>query len=206
MLLSVQVRSEVWRFRAKKRSHRVTGYNLFLNGKAGNKEGRFSIAAGEKSFLKTGAKAGDRIKGTVRRKLDPELEYADFYRAASIRILEPGEESPSVVKKPAPFTGVPRCKRELDLRGARILDEELWKGKCFSCVFATMANVHTTIGFNSFGSAVVKNGFEPFCYGPFECPLYSMGMPRRILSATGRATDSGYLDWVSTKYRPEDLD
>ncbi|MDD7021685.1 MAG: hypothetical protein PUI29_03870 [Aeromonadales bacterium] len=35
VLLSVQVRSEVWRFRAKKRSHRVTGYNLFLNGKAG---------------------------------------------------------------------------------------------------------------------------------------------------------------------------
>ena len=46
VLLSVQVRSEVWRFRAKKRSRRVTGYNLFLNAKAGNKEGRWSIAPG----------------------------------------------------------------------------------------------------------------------------------------------------------------
>ena len=204
VLLSVQARSEVWRYRIDNRSHRATGYNLFLAGKFGDEVGAFSIATGEKSFKKLGARLGDRLSGTAWTKLDPKLEYADFYRAASLKVTEKCKD-PEDGSRP-PCTGEPPSMEELDLRGARMLDARLWKGKCFKCVYATMANVHVTYRYDSFNRPVARHRFESFCYGPLQCPLYRMGRPRSVPSIYGAVTDDGVLDELCVESRPWDLD
>ena len=56
-------------------------------------------------------------------------------------------------------------------RGTQMLAKPCWKGKCFRCVWAALANV--TIQYD-FDRGVERERFEPFCYGPLACKNYKM--------------------------------
>ena len=75
----------------------------------------------------------------VRTKKYPKLEYADYYRAGALKKLQEPANVNSDAKEPwldeAPELSV------YDWRGCRMLDSKNWKGKCFACKWACMANV-----------------------------------------------------------------
>ena len=87
IILSVQPRSNVWRYRLDNRTHSMTGYNLFLRGKAEGDERDFAIAISEKQQQKLRFHIGDEIRGTAWTKMYPKLEYADYYRAGGLKKL-----------------------------------------------------------------------------------------------------------------------
>ena len=58
---SVQPRSNVWRYRVDNRTHRLTGYNIFLRGLANGEEKDFAIAVSEKQMEKYRFHIGDEI-------------------------------------------------------------------------------------------------------------------------------------------------
>ena len=67
-------------------------------------------------------------------------EYADYYRAGALKVVERAAEpidasSPPPYLAPLPDMGTCEC------RGARMLSASCYKGKCFQCVWATMAAV-----------------------------------------------------------------
>ena len=47
VILSVQPRSNVWRYRLDNRTHSMTGYNIFLKGIAEGIEKEFAVAISE---------------------------------------------------------------------------------------------------------------------------------------------------------------
>ena len=73
IILSVQPRSNVWRYRLDNRTHSVTGYNIFLSGIAEGDERDFAIAISEKQQQKLRFHIGDEIRGTAWTKMYAEL-------------------------------------------------------------------------------------------------------------------------------------
>ena len=82
-----------------------------------------------------------------------------------------------------------------------MLSKSAWKGKCFQCIWANMANV--TIQYD-FDRNLVRYRFETFCYGPLSCKYYKMG-PARSVPYKGRdsASDEGWLDEICVQYRQD---
>ena len=193
---SVQPRSTVWRYRLDNRTHRHTGYNIFLTGTAEGVEKDFCLAVSEKQQDKFRFHIGDEIKGTAWTKLYPELEYADYYRAGGLKKLSEGPEPDEETKEP--WTGEVPSLSVYDWRGCRMLDKRTWKTRCFACKWACMANV--TIEYN-FG-VTQKHRFETFCYGPKNCRHYKMGKPRAVpYKGCGSDYDVGWLDDLCTENR-----
>ena len=113
IILSVQPRSNVWRYRLDNRTHSMTGYNIFLSGIAEGDERDFAIAISEKQQQKLRFHIGDEIRGTAA----------------------PDENAKS------PWIGeVPELMVYVR-RGCRMLDSRSWKTNCFQCKWACMANV-----------------------------------------------------------------
>ena len=84
-ILSVQPCSNVWRYCLDNRTHRMTGYNLFLIGTVDDEYREFSVAISEKQQEKLRFHIGDEISGTAWTKIYTKWEYADFYRAGSMK-------------------------------------------------------------------------------------------------------------------------
>ena len=84
-ILSVQPRSNVWRYRLDNRTHSLTGFNLFINGIAEGEEKEFSVAISGLQQEKNRFCIGDQIKGTAWTKQYPRCEYADYYRAGAFK-------------------------------------------------------------------------------------------------------------------------
>ena len=143
IILSVQPRSNVWRYRLDNRTHSMTGYNLFLRGIAEGDERDFAIAISEKQQQKLRFHIGDEIRGTAWTKMYPKLEYADYYRAGGFKKLS---EAPAPDENTKfPWIGeVPELTVYVR-RGCRMLDSRSWKTKCFQCKWACMANVAITV-------------------------------------------------------------
>lgn len=136
---AVQVRSDVWRYRLDNRTHSHRGYNVFLEGTAADEEGRFSVAISEKQQQRLQLRIGDEVSGTAWTKLYPKREYADYYRAGALKVF---------ARNPAPAEGDgPPWAGEVEplevyaYRQCRMLDTRRYKGKCFCCKWAAMANV-----------------------------------------------------------------
>ena len=226
-VVSVQPRSTVWRYLTDNRTNRVCGYNIFLKGEVcgdqpENRSDRFDfcVAVSEKQAQKAQIHIGDVLKGTAWTKLYPEAEFADYYRAGGIKKLEtlPARQMSieiDTVSTRYDGTPIPRVnsadypgppwKTEVPpleiyaWRGERMLSKSSWKGKCFQCIWANMANV--TIQYD-FDRNLVRNRFETFCYGPLSCKYYKMG-PARSVPYRGRdsASDQGWLDEICVEYR-----
>ncbi len=141
-IVAVQVRSTVWRYRLDNRTHREIGYNLFLKGPVTfsdvTMEQDFSVAVTENTQEKINFRIGDKIKGTAWTKKYSNLEYADYYRAAGLKLIEEGHPLP---EQSSPWLSPVPDLETYAWRGARMLDGRCYKGKCFQCKWAAMANV-----------------------------------------------------------------
>ena len=100
-----------------------------------------------------------------------------------------------------PWTGEVPELSVYDWRGCRMLDSRSWKGKCFTCKWACMANV--AIEYN--WGVTQKFRFESFCYGPKNCKRYKMGKPRAVpYKDCGSFYDEGWLDDICTENRDDE--
>lgn len=194
-IVSIQPRSNVWRYRLDNRTHTLTGYNLFL----ADGDRAFTIAISEKQYQKHLFRIGDVIRGTGWTKLHPKLEYADYYRCGALRVVERAEEKPASAAPP--YQGEVPDLAIYRWRGCRILDSRRWSGKCFPCKWAAMANV--TIEYN--WGVSWKFRFEAFCYGPKNCRFYTMGRPRSVPDKqVGTCYDVGWIDEMMTENRNDE--
>ena len=129
----------------------------------------------------------------------PKLEYADYYRAGGLKKLVEGPEPDEEAREP--WTGEVPELSVYDWRGCRMLDSRSWKGKCFPCKWACMANV--AIEYN--WGVTQKFRFESFCYGPKNCKRYKMGKPRAVpYKDCGSVYDEGWLDDICTENRDDE--
>lgn len=196
---SIQPRTRVWRYITHNRTHFHVGYNIFFAGKSEEGLTEFSIAISEKQQQKGNFQIGDRLKGTAWTKRYPKREFADYYRAGSLKILQRDEKP---IRKTCPWTGRVPEMDTYEKRGARMLSKSLWKGKCFTCYWATMSNVEIQWDFDR---NIKRYRFESFCYGPKSCKNYKMGRSRSVpYKNRDSATDDGWLDAICTENRDWD--
>ena len=201
LVVSIQPRTNVWRYRVDNRTHRQIGYNIFLDGEANGVEAQFSVAISEKQQQTVGFRIGDEAKGTAWTKKYPEWEFADYYRAGGLKRIKPNAEIADESHAP-PWLGAPPDVETYEWRGCRVLSKSCWKGKCFQCKWAAMANV--TIEYD--WGVQQKYRFESFCYGPKSCKLYKMGKsPMVPYKYEGSHPDEhGGFDEICTENRGSD--
>lgn len=198
-ILSVQPRTAVWRYVIDNRTHSHLGFNLFLEGEADGEERKFAIAISEKQQQKGLFQIGDIIKGTAWTKKYPKLEYADFYRAGALKHISKTENN--VAPIPPPWIKLPPSMDIYEWRGARVLSKASWRGKCFTCIWASMAAV--TIEYD--WDRIRKYRYESFCYGPKSCKYYKRGkVPMVPYKDRGSFPDDGGLDEIITENRDWD--
>lgn len=129
-ILTIQPRTRVWRYLTDNRTHYHIGYNLLINGASDERKTAFWVAVSEKQQQKYGFQIGDTIAGSGWTKKYPEREFADYYRAGSMKILAPGHDLNLTT---APYTGLLPDLQTYEERGARMLSKSLWQGKCLTC-------------------------------------------------------------------------
>jgi hypothetical protein len=196
-IISIQPRTRVWRYLTDNRTHYHLGYNLFLDGCADGTDGQFVVAISEKQQQTGVLRIGDEIQGTAWTKQYPEREYADYYRAGSLKRISQAENY--AAPSPPPWIVPPPDMQTCEQRGARMLSASLWKTKCFKCVWASMSNVEIIWDFDK---KISKYRFESFCYGPKSCKFYKMGRPRSVpYKGRGSSMDTGWLDDLCTEGR-----
>jgi len=194
-ILSIQPRTNVWRYKLDNRTHYHNGYNLFLDGEVGGLKVRFSVAISEKQQQKHEFCIGDEVKGTAWTKMYDVSDYADYYRAGGLKVLTRGERSNT---KSPPFLIPPPDMETYERRGARMLSRSSYKGKCFQCAWASMSAVEIEYNWG----VSKKYRFESFCYGPKSCKFYNMGKPRAVpYKDSGTLYDDGWLDDLCTEGR-----
>jgi hypothetical protein len=197
-IISVQPRTNVWRYRTDNRTHYYKGYNIFLEGEINGSPGRFAVAISEVQQQTLVFRIGDQAKGTAWTKKNSESDYADFYRAGGLIITKKAELIPP---DPPPYLIEPPDLDTYKQRGPRMLSATSYDGKCFQCAFANMAAVEIEYNWGK----TKKHRFESFCYGPFSCKLYKRGRPRGVpYKGDGTSYDTGFLDEVLTENRDED--
>lgn len=192
---SIQPRTTVWRYRLDNRTHYHNGYNVFYDGEADGEITQFSVAISEKQQQKYKFRIGDHVQGSAWTKMYEVSDYADFYRAGSMKILNRAELT---VCTPPPYLIEPPEMAVYEMRGARMLSATSYKGKCFQCAWATMSAVEIEYNWG----ITKKYRFESFCYGPKSCKLYKMGKPRAVpYKDSGSVYDDGWMDDLCTERR-----
>ena len=199
-IISIQPRTRVWRYLTDNRTHYHLGYNLFIEGHSCHTKKQFTVAISEKQQSKGLFRIDDVLEGTAWTKKYAEREYADYYRAGSLKLLDRVNEHFEVI--PPPWIMIPPSLQVYRERGARMLSKSRWKTKCFTCVWANMANVEIQWDFDK---DIKKYRFETFCYGPKSCKYYKMGRARAVpYKNRNSALDDGILDELCTEDRGED--
>lgn len=144
-IVSIQPRTRVWRYLTDNRTHYHLGYNFFIVGCSSDDKKHFTVAISEKQQLKGLFRIGDVVEGTAWTKKYEEREFADYYRAGSLRLLDRVNENFEVISPP--WIMIPPSIQTYEESGARMLSKSLWKTKCFKCIWANMANVENSMGF-----------------------------------------------------------
>lgn len=197
-IISIQPRTNVWRYRLDNRTHYHRGYNLFLDGEANRVETRFSVAISEKQQQRLVFRVGDEAEGSAWTKMYMVSDYADYYRAGSLKTTR---KSKPIETEPPPYLIEPPDMATYEERGARMLSAASYRGKCFQCAWATMSAVEIEYNWG----VSKKYRFESFCYGPKSCKLYKMGKPRAVpYKDCGSFYDEGWLDDLCTERRDSD--
>jgi len=131
----------------------------------------------------------------------PKWEYADYYRAGALKRTKPNT-MPIDERDAPPWTDNLPDMATYEWRGCRVLSKACWKGKCFKCKWAAMANV--TIEYD--WGVKQKWRFESFCYGPKSCKYYKRGADPMIpYKNDGSTPDShGGFDEICTENRDWD--
>ena len=193
---SIQPRTRVWRYLTDNRTHYHIGYNIFLEGECEEGLNAFSVAISARQQQKGMFRIGDIVQGTAWTKKYPQREFADYYKAGEIRVIERNIQAMDSI---CPWTGCIPSMEVYEERGARMLSMSLWKGKCFKCYYAEMANVEIQWDFDR---NIRKYRFESFCYGPKTCKKYKPGKFRAVpYKNRDSALDQGWLDEICTGNR-----
>jgi len=199
-IVSIQPRTRVWRYLTDNRTHYHLGYNFFIEGLSSESKNEFTVAISEKQQIKGLFRVGDVLEGTAWTKKYEEREFADYYRAGSLKLLDRANNN--VNEMPPPWIMMTPSIQTYEERGARILSKSQWKTECFQCIWANMANVEIQWDFDR---DIKKYRFETFCYGPKSCKYYKMGRSRSVpYKNRGSALDDGYLDELCTEGRDYD--
>ncbi|MFH1737593.1 MAG: hypothetical protein ABIH23_01205 [bacterium] len=194
---SVQCRAWVWRYKTDNRTHHHLGFNLFLKGEANEREGRFIVAVSDTQHAKLQFHIGDVFKGTDWPCIKAKHDVADYYRAGGFRVVSRTDEEANG----PPFTGLLPPIEVFQRRGARMLNANLWRKQCFSCMWANKSAVEIEYKFGK----VKRYRKETFCYGHRSCPLYEMGPPRQMpYFDTFPSIDEGWIDDLCTEQRGEE--
>ena len=135
-IVSIQPRTRVWRYLTDNRTHYLLGYNFFVEGHSSDSKNQFTVAISEKQQLKGLFRVDDILEGTAWTKKYEEREFADYYRAGSLKLLDRENENFEVI--PPPWILMPPSIQTYEERGARILSKSLWKTKCFKCIWANI--------------------------------------------------------------------
>lgn len=199
-IVAIQPRTRVWRYLTDNRTHYHIGFNLFILGASSDGKKQFSVAISEKQQFKGLFRIGDVLEGTGWTKQYEEREFADYYRAGSLKVLNKASVHLETVSPP--WMMLPPTMQIYEERGARLLSKSLWETKCFKCMWANMAYVEIQWDFDK---NTKKYRFETFCYGPKTCKFYKMGRSRSIpYKNRSSAIDDGCLDALCTEGRDED--
>lgn len=118
------------------RTHYYLGYNLFIEGCSGDDKKQFVVAVSENQLIKGSFQIDDVIEGTAWTKIYEEREFADYYKAGSLKLLERAAEKLEITAPPWIMT-LPTMDTYKD-RGARLLSKSLWKTKCISAVLVAI--------------------------------------------------------------------
>jgi len=196
---SVQCRAWVWRYKMDNRTHHHIGFNLFLNGEADGRDGKFILAVSETQHCKLQFRIGDEFKGTAWVCVNAKHDIADYYRAGNLRALSRAAEVPAA--EGPPYTELLPRVAVFERRGARMLNATHWRKRCFTCMWANKSAVEIEYKFGK----VKRYRNETFCYGPRSCPLYHMGPPRRVpYFDSYPSIDEGWMDGLCTAQRDAD--
>jgi hypothetical protein len=200
-IVSIQPRTNVWRYKIDNRTHSVVGYNIFFEGTVDRLSAPFAVAISDKQQQSVGFRVGDEISDTGWTKKYPQWEFADYYRAGALKRVKPND-TPTDESTAPPWLGDTPDAAIYEWRGCRVLSKACWKGKCWGCKWAEMANV--TIEYD--WGVRRKWRFESFCYGPKSCKLYKRGTDPMIpYKGDGSCPDShGGFDDICTENRGYD--
>lgn len=181
------------------RSHTYLGYVLLLKGVVEGVSQDFKVAIGKAAQVKHGFQVGDRIEGMAEPVLDERLEFANYYKASKLRILDRGSGAND---KPPPWTGLVPALETYRQRGHRRLAARTYDLKCHSCIWGCKMPVEIII--DHWNPSKRKYRFETFCYGPKSCSFYSAGPTRKVPGRRGMTwEEEDWIDEESTSHRSQ---
>ncbi len=122
-IVSIQPRTKVWRYLTDNRTHYHLGYNLFIEVDSSDSKKQFTVAISEKQQLKGLFRIGDMLEGTAWTKKYKEREFADYYRAGSLKLLDRVNKNFEMI--PPPWIMMPPSIQTYEERGARMLNKML---------------------------------------------------------------------------------
>ncbi|MCO1602820.1 hypothetical protein [Desulfosporosinus nitroreducens] len=131
-IVAIQPRTRVWRYLMDNRTHYHIGYNLFIVGDSSEGKNQFSVAISENQQVKGLFRIGDVLEGTAWTKQYKEREFADYYRAGSLKCLS--RAVTNLENIPPPWMTMPPSMQTYEERGARLLSKGLWETKCYKCI------------------------------------------------------------------------
>jgi len=181
------------------RYHTYLGYVLRLSGSITDEETEFLVAVGKTAHAKHQFQVGDVVAGESEPVADEELETAQLYKTAKLRILERHVEN----IKPPPWAGVPPDLDTYRARGHRRLAAKTYEAKCLGCIWGSLMPVELII--DQWNPSNRKYRRETFCYGPKSCTLYRPGPTRKVPGRKGMSWEEE--DWVddqATEHRSMD--
>lgn len=195
VVTAIQPRAWVWRYKTDNRTHNLTGFNLWVNGK----DGKVVVAISALQRQKLGFRLGDTASGTAWPVQGKKREIADLYRAGDLKVLNRPDRNAD--QGGPPFVDMIPDIEIYRQRGCRLLDATLWRTACMSCLWANKSRVEIEYDFGK----SKRYRSETFCYGPKSCPKYAMGEPREVpYRDCWPSLDDGCLDSCLTGSRGED--
>ena len=117
-IVAIQPRTRIWRYLMDNRTHYHLGYNLFIVGDSSEGKNQFSVAISEKQQVKGLFRIGDILEGTAWTKQYEEREFADYYRAGSLKCLR--RAATDLESLPPPWMMLPPSMQTYEERGARL--------------------------------------------------------------------------------------
>ena len=192
-VVSVQPRIRLMRS-FDERAHTYLGYNLTIEGEAGDYDQPFIIAIGKSAQAKYEFKAGDMVQGMGSPVISEKQEVADLYKVSKLKVLERSKDEEV---SPPPFFGSPFPLDYYRARGHRRLDAKTYNKKCFVCVWGCKMPVEMII--DHWNPSKKRYRMETWCYGPKSCPWYRAGPKRK---APGRKSWMVYVeeDWMDEQH------
>ena len=183
------------------RGHSYHGYVVHLDGVVDGTGRPFAVALGKVAQQKHEIRVGDEIRGEAEPVADPNMEIADFYKVAKLKVIARTKDDASA---PPPWRGVTPPLPTYRARGHRRLDARTYDGPaCSVCIWGCRMPVEITI--DHWNPGDVRHRIETFCYGPLSCPVYKAGPTRKVPGRKGmKYVEEDWLDEDAVSHRAPD--